>query len=341
MDAGSSLLGRTTSAEAPTGIALDGSLPEHLRSAIVEALQKALGAARENTRLTQELSDATSQSLRVKQENEELRLDFDVALADMATTVRAQQAQIAALLGAEEQRRADEPRALNRIREVHDEQIAELRDALAAARSKQHATLGSDSAELRARLAATEAERDDYGEKWLTAEEREDELAARLRSTDAELSRVQTEADGLRKNLQHITSHREESRNEDRERRTAERESAASRIRPNLERFLRKALSNCEMDPESIEELFKFDRPGKALREMMRIDENDPQVRSKAKSIQGYPGWWELSKIHTGASGKSAMGRIYYRPHRDGVETIVHLKKDEQRRFFSRRLATD
>jgi hypothetical protein len=37
------------------------------------------------------------------------------------------------------------------------------------------------------------------------------------------------------------------------------------------------------------------------------------------------------------------MGRIYYRPHRDGVETIVHLKKDddEQRRFLDRRLVTD
>jgi hypothetical protein len=336
-----SLLGRTTSPEAPTGIALEGSLPERLRSAIVEALQNAQGAARENTRLTQEISDATSQSLRVKQENEELRLHLDVALADTATMGRAQDAQVAAMRGAEEQRRADEQRALDRSRKLHDEQIAELRDDLAAARSEQHATLDSDRAELRARLAAAEIERDDYGKKCLTAEKRENELAAQLRSTDGELIRAQTEAGGLRDDIQRVTSHLDEWRNEDRERRTAERESVASRLRPNLERFLTNALSNCRMDDDSIEELSKFHRPGKALRELIRIDQDDPQVGSKANSIKGHPGWLELSKIHTGASGNSDMGRIYYKRQPDGAfQTIVHLKKDdkEQRRFFDRRL---
>lgn len=176
----------------------------------------------------------------------------------------------------------------------------------------------------------------------MRAEELVSDLTNTLNAKAAEREELATETERLRDRLKAKESQLSEVLNESGERRTAERERTSSRIRPNLERFFAKLLKRCDLDSESIEELFKFDRPGKAIKELMRIDDNDPHLRSVAKPVKGYEHWWELSKVHTGASGKSAMGRIYYRPHADGVVTVIHLKKDddEQRRFLARRLSS-
>ena len=322
-------------------IALDESVPEHLRSAIVSALQKSLRVAQENRRLCDELATAEDRLSGLEMARAILLSESEQARIDHENKARLQAAQIQALLKAAVDREKEYRRSVEDLRKAHVVELAGLRAQVESPRLSSQPEAESETREfLQRQLDAKQQEIDQLYESWDNEATRANQLQAQLESVTVDHATACEKVTSLEEAVRSRTSQLTEVLDEQRERRTAEREKSQSKVRPNLERFLSKLFKRCVLDRESADTLLEFERPAKAVREIMRIDDDDPQLKAVAKKVKGYDRWWELSNVHTGASGKSAMGRIYFRPHDGDVIVVVHRKKDgdEQRRFMERRL---
>ncbi|GAB2857791.1 hypothetical protein [Nocardioides pacificus] len=267
-------------------------------------------------------------------------LDLLDAQETLNQTFRSHQEQIDVVRRREEVRRREAEGQLLQLQTINQQQVSALREQLAATAPGQAADPG-ELDDLRKQFEATRHEAAEMMAALENSWDTNQALVDSLAEAQALASSFVAERDSARHALEQSQMRLTELANEQHERITAQREKTSVRRRPDLDRFLDKLFSRCDLDEESIEELFKFGRTDKVVHELMRIDATDPQLDRRLKMVQGYPGWRELSKINTGGSANGPMGRIYFRPHAGGVETVVHLKKDndEQKRFMARRLS--
>lgn len=333
-----SLVGRgETSPAAP--LQLEG-VPAHLRAAVLGALQKALVVARENSLLRQEVTQLKAHLTRSRAETERVRVTLTDEVEGLRNARQRHQEHIESVLRSEESRREALQDRIHQLQANQQQQLSALRQQLALAVSDRADSPQAELNALREQIVSSQRDMDELTNALEQSWDAGQGLADRLAVAEAQVASQTAEATALRNELLQRDARLAEVADELAERATAQREKASGRRRPDLQTFFDKLFRRCDLDADSIEELFKFDRTDKAVHELMRIDREDPQLRAATKKVQGYPDWWELSKINTGASGKSGMGRIYYRHHAGGVQAVVHLKKDddEQRRFMAKRL---
>ena len=309
----------------PTGLPASvqpASITPQLHAAVVQALNKAL----EITRATEEFTEDNDRLL--------------ARVAELQREVEGARSRVQAAENLAAQHRRQDRAALARAKREHAQEVDALRRQLDASTG-----FGQESSqevvELRSRAEVQRIEI----EQWVEAVERSDDavtsMSSELQSVTAERDTLAKEHDAARSVVCGQELELSELRGATQERRTVERLKGQGRLKPGLELFLDKLFPNCELDEASVEQLCSFKKPAAAVRALLRIDEHDPHLDRHVKKVKGHEHWWEISKIHTGAQGDSAMGRIYYRIGGELIETVVHLKRDdtEQRRFMRRRLS--
>jgi hypothetical protein len=288
-------------------------LPEGLQRSVVKALEKALVVARDNTRLGNEIERLGEELAARSSRIDAVQLQAEADAASFATAADGLRAQVAA-----------HDRNRRSLLDAHERQVATLRsevaEALAVADNDQAATIAAD--------------RDRILDEYVEADQKLTEMTTALATREREVA-------GLQAQLVQLQGRLAEVKDADRERATAAREAhQGNRIpRNGADAFIQKVLGRCSLDADSIELLLELRRADKMMRELIRVNDNADDLRTRSKKVQGYAGWWEIPKINIGA--RKAMGRLYYRHTSDGdVEVHVHDKDDnsEQRRFLERKL---
>lgn len=196
-----------------------------------------------------------------------------------------------------------------------------------------------DVAALREENARVRAEVDDALQAFIDADSRSVLLSDEVAVLTSRVGEEQQRRAALEAQLSDAFQQLQETQTESREAATAAA-ARSGRRRESVESFLEKLLPRLRLDPDSVETLLGFPKPLAALKLLVRLHDNDdslPKERLKESAF------FELADVHTGESGDSRMGRIYYAVDDAGlVQARIHRKKNEreQQRFIkSLRLA--
>ncbi len=244
---------------------------------------------------------------------------------------------LAHALGQDSTSRLDESRkAQKKLRS----ELLKARRELADARSQpSDRRAQSDVAGLQQEITRIRAEADDSLQAFIDADNRNAVLCDEVAVLTAQAGEQRHRRAALEAERDDALQQLSETQAESREAATAAA-ARSGRRRESVESFLEKLLPRLRLDPDSVETLLGFPKPLTALRLLVRLHDNDeslPKERVK-ESI-----FFELADVHTGESGDSRMGRIYYAVDGGGlVQARVHRKKNdrEQQRYLrSLRLA--